>query len=223
MSDKCLAFHGLAKNITEYWAHPKRGWDKKKKFLIDYSESLENYRQHLKIDSIPIFFHTYNSPQLSENQITEDLNPIDYLITTPIIEPEDKNKKKRTNSRINSINKVFSLIDPQKYDYILLTRFDLKFKEDVFSLINEPVEKITFGFHCQESAPNNYVDDNTIIVPVNKADIFLEMINSMEQKNLHPLGERVKNSGLEYNLLIPQKYHIWENPLYDIIKLEVEE
>lgn len=219
--NKCVALHGLAKNVTEYSAHPKRGWNEKAEFLIDYSESLKNYQSNLEIDSIPLYFHTYDSSLLSENQIVSDFKPVKYSITEPIVYPKNKDKQKRINSKINSIEKVFNLISLTKYDYIILTRFDLRFKKNVLNLINEPINKITFGFYCGNGTPEGYVDDNFMIIPTNKINFFLKVIKSIEHKNMHPVGKKIKDFGSQYDLLIPERYHIWENPLYDIVKIKV--
>ena len=105
-----------------------------KKILVNYKNSLDNYKKNLFQDNdVDVFFHTFNSDILNEKELLNDYKPVKYLISK---DTTNCNTKKSSTIGENiklSILYVIKLFleyiqeTGKKYDFIVLTRFDLKF------------------------------------------------------------------------------------------------
>lgn len=198
-----------------------------KYFNVDYKKSLENYKTNLFSNhDVDIFFHTYDTPDLDENQLVEDLHPKAYDITPMIHNSTSTDFGNRSVSLLNTIRKAFTVFDnymeenPDKeYDYIVVTRFDLLFKLNVWDLNIHP-DKFNISCMCEV---DNLCDDNLYIFHPKYFKLIKQAYDSFDIKRfiLHTIyKDFVDLIGINnINIMIQGKYAIClGTPIYSIIR-----
>lgn len=137
-----LCLHGLVGTNDKYGIgdkiiNCKIGYKHFKKNVIDVNE---------KVD---VFFHTWNTEH--EKKLCSVYNPVSYICER---QPHysDENRKQAIFCRWNSVKKVINLVNQSnnKYDFVLLTRFDIAF------LVNFNFEKYNASKFYVQGPPGPY-------------------------------------------------------------------
>lgn len=226
--------HGLSRSIVERPPEPKRGWDERSNLFVNYENSLQNYRDkvfdHADVDT---YFHTWEDEYLVKPKIVSDYSPKKYSISTPSVDSSDPDMIKRGTSRQKSIYySVKNFLDnnitiEEKYDYIVLTRFDLHFDMNVVELLKETDSEIGAGFKTELYSKNDETDDNFFFSTPEKFSFlkksFVSYVNDprTRKRNLHLLLPYMKdNHAVDFGFLIDEgQYNVnVDNPLYHIVR-----
>ena len=138
MKKIALLLGGQSKNYT--MSHLKKEYTDYKKHLSILSKIKENNKDF----DFDIFFHTYNSELLDKNELLQDLEPKDYIITeSPIDDKYCKAQSKIGKNIFYSVESVINLYlnyckeNNVAYDGVVMCRFDFYPDEDInFNIIN---------------------------------------------------------------------------------------
>jgi hypothetical protein len=179
---------------------------------VDYRKSIENNKEFIFNHFDCTFFaSTYNSPVL-ENLIT-DYN-IERIVTTDLVNiPNDLDANWR--SRNNTFKNLLKLIldsDYQKFNYILLTRYDLIFMQNITNFTFDPNSfNISSRSRCGDVS--NLCDDNFYVIP---SPILLDFYNQIKDLDVNMWAHDWFKYLKPINYLIDNSFYSHENPFYYI-------
>ena len=179
---------------------------------VDYKKSIENNKEFIfNHHDCTFFASTYNSIEL-ENLIS-DYN-IQRIVTTDLVNiPNDLNANWR--SRNNTFKNLVKLIldsEYKEYDYILLTRFDLIFKQHITDFkFDTNSFNISSRSRCGEVS--NLCDDNFYII---HSSILLEFYNQIKDLDVNMWAHDWFNYLNPINYLINDSFYSHLNPFYFI-------
>jgi hypothetical protein len=180
---------------------------------VDYRYVLENNKHILFNNFIPSFFSaTYFSPMV--DTLLKDFN-FDAI-----------KLKKITNIKQINLTDVFIIrntifLDTMRliiesgksYDYVLLTRYDLYFREPVLNYLN--LENINLMCRAKWGRDEDLVDDNFYFMPFNKFETFYNIISSIPRtETSHAYHKHLPEKDVSY--LIDGKFYSHEIPTYFI-------
>lgn len=212
-----LLLRGIAYN--ENYMHPTG-----QNFIVDFRKSINNYNEYIfQKSSVDVFYHTYLTDNLDVTMLNSWLKPVSYNIS---MDPEKNNLKstQKFNTYSNSTISVINLfIDyctqnkEAKYDYIILTRFDLIFK---VPLSNLNLNKNNFMISCL--AGNNLMDDNFFIGNIEHYKKFLEVLCKRNNDTMMHCDYTLIRNAIGANnisFLFPGIHAIYRGcPLYNILR-----
>ena len=146
--------------------------------LINYENSLENYKKYifeyfnsLGYD-IDVFISSYNS--IKEKELLEDYKSVAYKLTEPITNWSSHVKYRSKNKiLIDGIKLVLNY--KEKYDNVLITRFDIIFLKK-FSSCNINLNKFQLISTCLRKKDDIMIDDNFYLFPYEMIDPFLDIM-----------------------------------------------
>jgi hypothetical protein len=179
---------------------------------VDYKKSIENNKEFIfNHHDCTFFASTYNSIEL-ENLIS-DYN-IQRIVTTDLVNiPNDLNANWR--SRNNTFKNLVKLIldsEYKEYDYILLTRFDLIFKQHITDFkFDANSFNISSRSRCGEVS--NLCDDNFYVI---HSSILLEFYNQIKDLDVNMWAHDWFNYLNPINYLIDDSFYSHLNPFYFI-------
>lgn len=223
-----FVLHGMAEAVLEYNAHEDRGWDTSVKGLVDYRNSLQNYKDSLISDGrldVDVYFHTWDTDELNnKKELVRSFNTINYSITDQIVDSSVRYGVDRAKSRQKSlINALKCVENPHEYDFFVVSRFDLHFETDLASLIRNELGRnlLYFGFNLRYEL----VDDNLFIFDANLFDEFFKTLiyiyTLSNSCNLHLFGKYWSmKTRRKYGFLTSDdtKYSVEVNPIYHIVR-----
>lgn len=170
--------------------------------LINYKNSFDNYKKYifqyfnsLGFD-IDVFISSYKS--LKENELLEDYKPVAYKFIEPITNWSSHVKYYSKNKiLIDGIKLVLN--HKEKYDNVLITRFDLFFLKK-FSSCNIKLDKFQLISTCLIKEDDIMIDDNFYLFYYEILDSFLDIM----EKTINIHGEYkykyLKKLNIEYIL-----------------------
>jgi len=117
-----LCLHGLVGTDDKY-GHGKK--------IINYKIGYEHFKQRVMDinDSVDVFFHTWSVEH--EDKLKNTYSPVDYKCEKQPVFSEDP-RKQAIYCRWKSTKEVMDLVQKsnKKYDFVLMTRFDIAFMKD---------------------------------------------------------------------------------------------
>lgn len=117
-----LCLHGLVGTDDKYGAGSKN---------INYKIGLNHFKKHVFDinDEVDVYFHTWSKDY--EDRLVESYNPVAYLAEKQPKFSEDL-REQAIYCRWKSTKEVMNLVQKtgKKYDFVLLTRFDIAFLVD---------------------------------------------------------------------------------------------
>jgi hypothetical protein len=182
--------------------------------LVDYKKCYENNKEFLYND-IDVDF--YSSTYFSEKTI-ELLN--DYKFTNiklqninNKIENEIGNNWIKRNKRFKETIKL--ILDSNiEYDYVILTRYDVWFKQNPLKL-NVDYSKINVICKAKCGPVNTIIDDNFYFMPYGKLEQFYDKINLIDERIwAHEYDKYID----DINYLIDGNYYSHEIPVYTLLR-----
>lgn len=224
-----FVLHGMAEAVLEYNAHEDRGWDTSVKGLVDYRNSLQNYKDSLISDNgldVDVYFHTWDTDELNDKkELVRSFNTINYSITDQIVDSSVRYGVDRAKSRQKSlINALQCVENPHEYDFFVVSRFDLHFETDLAFLIKNKLDEdlLYFGF---DSMTHELVDDNVFIFGNELFDDFFKTLTYIytmsNSRNLHLFGKYwMLKTRRDYGFLTfnGNRYDVEVNPIYHIVR-----
>lgn len=212
-----LLLRGISQNKS--YKHPTG-----KNLCIEYNKCINNYYEYLfENNSIDIFYHTYLNQDLNINELNMLLSPKAYTITfdydTNNLQPNNKFAS-YSSSTIFVINLFIDYLTKNpnlKYDYIVMTRFDLIFKIPLSKL---NLVKNKFMITCL--AGHNLMDDNFFIGNLDHYKKFLNVLckknnDTMIHSDYKLLCEEIGQNNIHF--LFDGIYQIFNGtPLYNILR-----
>lgn len=194
----------MYKNTYKHWTN--------KYYTIDYISNFKNIKEQiLSNNEIDLYIVTYKNSKYDIDHINNVFNPKDILLLD-----NDNNKYKQ----MDCLEKGLKMIKDKniKYNYLLITRFDLSFKKNIYQLEYD-FEKINFIWN--EINEPTRVGDCLHFLNYNLLDIFIEAVEKCNYRVCcHYLSEFIDKNYV--NIIF--KDNQWsnsddiENPLYVIIR-----
>jgi hypothetical protein len=180
---------------------------------VDYKSVWENNKKILFDNFIPSFFSaTYFSPMV--DTLLKDFN-FDAIKLKKITNIKQINLTDAFIIR-NTIflNTMRLIIESNKfYDYVLLTRYDLHFKEPILNYLK--LEKINLICRTKWGSDEDLVDDNFYFMPFDKFKMFYNTINSIPiTETSHRYHKYFNAEDMSY--LVEGKFYSHEIPIYFI-------
>lgn len=217
----------------------KHWYDKHPLLSIDYRQSLDNYRSRLfkpfeeQGYAIDVYCATEKHDMLQ--QMAQDYGTTQAytaINTKPAINdttPHIHDTKPKTNvhhSRNIHVHNVLQLINTaqhnrsvnDKYDLVLLTRFDLLFKQPLTKL-NIDYNKFNVAMRCEKDP---LIDDNLYIFPAHMTASMLKLTRHNIRTSAHHLRNMMDRIFLGVNFLVPGNYWVWQSPIYNIVRLNAD-
>jgi hypothetical protein len=97
---------------------------------IDYTKCLESLHEYvIENNQVDFYLHTWKTPELNIEELLDTYKPIAYQVDEPITcENQKRTQYYSCNQSIQRVLKLFldNSVD-KDYDYIIITRYDLKF------------------------------------------------------------------------------------------------
>ena len=179
---------------------------------IDYTSCCSSVKSLFPKNSF-FYLSTYFSDKLSH--IVDTYNPVACYIENDISKLEFKNLENNFQKRNCMFNECLDIISPcDKYDYIILTRFDLLFSLPINTLTIDNA-KINFLNRASWGYNTNMVDDNFYIIPANIFPFFRHRIKQSNNSNTaHEYHLLFDQS--EYNFMQDGNFYSHEQPFYKI-------
>ena len=181
-------------------------------FDVNYKNVLENNKKYLYRDNnITFYASTYFSEKLP--QLIEDFKFEKLQLTHMVNEKEGylPNRWLKRNERFKETIKLI-LDDNIEYDYVILQRFDLFFKQSVFdyTLVSD---KINLICRCKTFHEDTLSDDNFYFIPYKLLKKFYEDLFTMPINIFaHNYSKYIDN----IHYLIDEAYCSHEIPIYII-------
>lgn len=219
-----LILRGLSKAVIKHWAI-------KEDLLVNYRYSLDNYKEYLFEDhDVDVFYHTYNNKYLNPKKMYRDFQPKKSVVTKPVVALKDNSVGARHTSMKTSIYNAINVFEEyvkqtgKKYDYIVITRFDLKFKKKLSSL-NLKRNSFNISHKCQKDP---LIDDNFIATDWKHLMIYKKLIRKSinnPKQGLHSIYKALVNRMGEKNVhfIIEGNYWVKDSPLYSIVRKKVDD
>ena len=200
---------------------------------VDYRKTFHNqFTQIYSHHDVKYYSSTYYSD--IQNQLLDDYNFTSITFTEIDNSPESHPRVKRNKSFKNTIKLI--LEDTSDCDLVILTRYDLYFKKDFYSLdIN--FDKINLLCGVPEHKRNVYekikksgrdtdlVDDNFYCIPRHLLQSFYDTIETIpETITSHKYHKRLDGyhlmiSGNWYSQNLPAYLNSYNNVFYDIVRI----
>lgn len=168
----------------------------KKIYHIDYELNFDGINdQILSNKNIDLYIVSYINNKYSEEYLINKFNPIKIILLKEEYQQLDLIKIGLQMIKNNNI----------KYNNVLITRFDLYFKLDIYNL-NYDYNKINFIW--KEINDNNQVGDCLHFINYNLIDLFIDAIDKCEYKACgHHLNKYLDNNYIHIIFNNPQ----WSN------------
>lgn len=194
-----------------YKLHHKH-WTRKY-YTIDHIINIENIKnQILNNDNIDLYLVSYKNDKYDEEYIKNTFNPKNFLLL------DDNNEIKQMDCLQKGIEMIKNA--EIEYDNLLITRFDLYFKKNIYNL-NYDYDKINFIW--REINDNTNTGDALHFINYKLIDIFLEGIKKCSYKTCcHYLNKYIDDKYI--NIIFKDNY--WsntddvENILYHIQRIK---
>lgn len=192
----------IYKDIYKHWTN--------KYYNIDYINNFNNVKEQiLSKENIDLYIVTYENIKYDKKYIYDVFNPKDLLLL-----------KDNAYKQMDCLEEGLKMIknNNTKYSHILITRFDLFFKKNIYEL-DYNFDKINFIWN--EINEPTRVGDCLHFLNYNLLDIFIDALNKCKYKVCcHYLLDYVDKKYI--NIIF--KDNQWsnsddvENPLYIIIR-----
>jgi len=176
-----------------------------------YDSLKNNFLNYFTPEDIDIYIQTYQSNEIQK--LLDTYKPKNKLIF-PISELDKHNQKTNTLNILNIIT------NPQQYNFIFLTRFDLEYKLP-YPKWNIDFSKVTIPF----IHPNGGLNDCMFIVPPIHLNLFKEsIINYNFGENFHKLPfprhliHRMIQQKFFSDTDYPEFFPLNNNPIYKLIR-----
>jgi len=184
------------------------GW----KHGVDYRETFHNQFSHMYCNhDVKYFGCTYHSP--IENELMND-----YGFTNVTFSEIDNSMESDPVVKRNKIfkNTVKLMLDsPDDYDYVILSRFDLHFKQH-FSSLDIKTDKLNFLCGAKCGPDFNLVDDNFYFMPKHLLKGFYDTIETIpENISAHNYHKYFT----DYNFMVEGSWYSHELPTYYILRI----
>lgn len=191
-------------------------YDTKYKDGIDYKKSIKNFEEFIvsnlknNYDNIDIYMSTYNSEKFEECK--KDYNVKDYVLN-----------EFNEYSRHLTIANGLKLIEKERYDLVILYRFDIKLKMKILDLPNLKLDCINIPFFSPgEWKATKRINDGFYIFPgcfLNTMQIIFENAKMQRQSHNHFYKKFIHEFGEDkVNVLLNQSFKsqstLQKNPLY---------
>lgn len=191
----------------QHWAGWKPTVDYRKVYKNNHDVLYNNFDAHF-------FASTYFSPIL--NNLLQDFN-FQALKLRHInnIQPTKVEQAFVTRNRIfmETIDLIYNF--PETYDYVLLTRFDLHYKEMILSVRPFDLNKINFMCLTKWGSNEQLIDDNFYLLPYNKLGDFYKTLQSIPLNICsHEYCNYLKHEDI--HCLVDGRYFSHEIPTYFI-------
>jgi len=233
-----ICYFGLSKCITRYWLHNKfMEIDHLKYNYENYQEKIFDYFLE-KGYEIDVYFTTNdNIDDIDKNKLINAYKPINYkFMGKDRDSTTDINRKKRWSAKMASqqsnwdskwgakmdskhsklINVLEMCLDSKiDYDLVLLTRFDLIFKDN-FNESNIKLDK--FNIVSVLESPQ-YICDNFYLFPFKYLREFLELLKDFRGcfKGYHAIGGVIeKRLNTKMNIIKNEKTKVVDLTFYKI-------
>ena len=193
-------------NQLNHWM----GWN----IDMDYKNCYEN-NKNLLYNNLNCEFYssTYFSEKINELLNDYKFNSIKLQHIDNKVEIDVGNNWSKRNKRFKETIKLI-LESNIKYEYVILTRYDIFFNQNPFQL-NVDYSKI--NVICKAKCGNNdgIIDDNFYFMPYNKLKEFYNQINLIDEKICaHEYNSYIDN----IHYLIDGKYYSHEIPTYLLLR-----
>jgi len=131
-------------------------------------------------NNVDVFIYSYDTDRREE--LISFYNPKEYhfVDNTPIFKEFVDTKNNRQVRNLKTTNGVLKMIDPDKYDFVVLTRFDIIFKKRIFDF-NVDLDKINICFKDIKTEWDSFmkVGDNLFIIPTKMLNFFIQSIDEL--------------------------------------------
>jgi len=193
-------------NGLQHWMH----WN----LLVDYKKCYENNKEFLYNDiDVDFYSSTYFSEKAIELFDDYNFTSIKLQNINNKIEKEISNNWIKRNKRFKETIKLI-LDSEMQYDYVILTRYDVWFKENPLKL-NVDYSKINVICKAKCGDNDTIIDDNFYFMPYTKLEEFYNKINLIDEKIWsHEYNKYID----DINYLIDGKYYSHEIPIYILLR-----
>jgi hypothetical protein len=189
---------------------------------IDYQKSLNNYREYIfnHFENIgyivDVFFATNDDiPDFKKRELISDYQPV-----APAFVKDDLNDY--TYSRITKVRTVLELCrsNHNRYDHVILTRFDLIFK-DKFDQSNIDYKRLNFVSILEQP---DFLCDNFYLFPYSLLDKFIKVVGKVynphrtkyQRHSMHFCMKQFKEHFEEFNFIKNEKCCVHKLSFYSI-------
>lgn len=184
-----LLLFGMSKANYVHWSHNHV------KSEVDYEKSVENYKEYMygylkEINhDVDVYISTNEINENDKIKLLDTYKPVKYNFV--------KNHSDKVVSRNIKMCDVMKLCmdNNKKYDYVIITRFDLIFKTK-FSEANINLNKFNVTTtHVQRT----HICDNFYLFPYDYLEPLYDIVNSDHNKMCHHIKTEIENiKGPEY-------------------------
>lgn len=179
---------------------------------VNYKNVLENNKKYLyKDNDITFYGSTYFSEKLDD--LITDFK-FKKLTLTEFVNEKENHLPNRWLKRNQRFKETIELIlkDNIKYDYVIIQRFDLFFKQSIFDYKLE-LDKINLICRCKTFNEDDLSDDNFYYIPYHLLESFYQNIIELpDDIYSHCYSRYIKN----FHYLIDEAYGSHEIPIYII-------
>ena len=189
-----------------------------KYFLVDWKLSYENYKKYIfeyfekNNYDCDVFFCT-NKNGLSKNskeQLIKYYNPVNYMLTE-----EYDNHYNNYISRNDKVKKVIELClsSNNKYDHVLITRFDLDFKKN-FSECNFDFN----SFNIISQTGEKTICDNFYFMPFNLLKSFHKVTADNLTRSFHYMKDNIIKTVGPINYILNENKFVQNLSFYNFVR-----
>lgn len=183
----------------------------------NYVDSIQNYKTNLfQNHNVDVFLHTTKSNYLIDKYLVDDYKPKKYLIESQKYLPDNpRNNHKNMCHSIISVIELFKdyIKNNITYDFIVLTRFDLLFKNIIpFNKLKK--DRIYSSFVFNKALH----DDNLFIFTHKDLNLILDIAKKWLNKNLLGLHRTLRyiNTHSKLDFLANGRQNVVNNSIYTI-------
>jgi len=202
-----LLLFGLSYSEFTHWSTRKLKVDWKKSFT-NYKDFIYRYFVDMNCE-VDLYFSTTKSNKKEQSKIIHYYKPIKYNFS-------DMNDND-TESRKFKLLDVIKLCKSTnvKYDYVLITRFDLLFKKN-FATSNINLNKFNVVSTMAESS---FIDDNFYLFPFEMLTMFYEIVKSKEFGLCHDIKNEIQDAiNDEINYILDEQKNSTELSFFKIVR-----
>jgi hypothetical protein len=184
------------------------GW----KHGVDYRETYHNQFTHIYSNhEVKYYSATYYSD--IQTELMDDYNFTSITFSEIDNSSETNQWVKRSKAFKNTIKLI--LEDKSDCDLVILSRYDLHFKESFHSL-DIDFNKVNFLCGARWAEDSDLVDDNFYCIPKHLLQSFYDTIEKVpETISSHQYHKWFD----DYNLMIPGNWYSHEIPTYHIVRI----
>jgi len=185
-------------------------------YIIDFRKSFENYKKYIYnyFNNLGYEIDVYIATNiLDDNNITDLINmykPIKYTMIE-----NDENIYKSRNSKLLAAIKC-CLDSNIKYEYCVITRFDLLFQKD-FATSNIDFNKINIVSVLETSL---VIDDNLYIFPYNLLNKFYKLVEDNQYNRFHDIEDQILKIS-EINYILNENITTSKLSFYKIVRIPI--